>query len=135
MKSKFSPIELQTKEWLKKAYDDELNANSILTHRDGTATGVCLLSQQMAEKYLKAFLVFKKQWFPRIHALDKLAEVCSEIDKSFGGLKDDASFLNVFYTPARYPADFPEFFWPDAEKAFSAAKRIKKFVLSKIELE
>ena len=32
MKNNFSSQELQIKEWIKKARDDELNANSILTH-------------------------------------------------------------------------------------------------------
>ncbi|MBI2459091.1 MAG: HEPN domain-containing protein [Parcubacteria group bacterium] len=39
--------------WVRKARDDELNIRSILKHRDGAPSGVCFLSQQMAEKYLK----------------------------------------------------------------------------------
>ncbi len=53
--------DLLTEEWIKKAKDDELNACSILTHRDGAPNGVCVLSHQMAEKYLKAYLVLKKK--------------------------------------------------------------------------
>lgn len=52
-------------EWLKKAEDDELNAKSILKHRDGTPSGVCFLSQQIAEKCLKTLLVFNKKEFPK----------------------------------------------------------------------
>lgn len=58
MPNDFSSQELQAEEWIKKAHDDELNAQSILKHRDGTPAGVCFLSHQMAEKYFKAFLVF-----------------------------------------------------------------------------
>ena len=44
------------KEWLDKANDDYLNAKSILNHKDGAPSGVCFLSQQLAEKCLKALL-------------------------------------------------------------------------------
>ena len=72
MPNKFSSQELQVKEWTKRANDDELNARSILTHKDGTPNGVCFLSHQMAEKYLKAFLVHKKKWFPTKKQVKKL---------------------------------------------------------------
>jgi len=132
MKNKALPTELRAEEWIKKANDDELNARSILTHRDGTPNGVCFLSHQTTEKYLKSFLVFKKEWFPKIHALDTLTELCEEIDSSFKELEEDAIFLNAFYTPARYPGDYPEYSWKEAEKAFAAAQRIKAFCLNKI---
>jgi len=43
--------------WVKKAQEDELNANSILRHRDGTPGVVCFLAQQLPEKYLKVLLI------------------------------------------------------------------------------
>lgn len=132
MKSKFSAQELRAKEWFKKAEDDELNARSILTHRDGTPNGVCFLSQQMAEKYLKAFLVAKKRWFPKIHPIARLLEFCMDIDASFNTLREEAIFLTEFYAETRYPGDYPEFSWQEAEQAFVAANKIKGFVLEKI---
>ena len=124
--------DLQVEEWLKKAHDDELNARSILTHRDGTPGGVCFMSHQMAEKCLKAFLVAKKKDYPKIHPLDKLVELCLRIDRSFVKLKELAIFLNAFYVPTRYPGEYPEFTWQDAEKAYDVAQKIKEFVLKKI---
>jgi len=132
MSSKFSPKELQTEEWLKKAHDDELNAHSILTHRDGTPSGTCFLSQQMAEKYLKAFLVLRKKWYPKIHPVDALWELCFEIEKTFDEIKEEAVFLTGFYAATRYPGDYQEFSWEMAEKAFDAALSIKEFILNKI---
>ena len=135
MKDNFSSKELQVEEWIKKGKDDELNARSILKHRDGTPGGVCFLSQQMTEKYLKAFLVGRKQWFPKIHPIDKLTQYCQKVDFSFLELKDDAIFLTEFYVETRYPSDYPEFSWKEAEQAFAAAQRIKDFVLKKIRKE
>lgn len=96
MKNSFSSFELRVDEWLKKANDDELNACSILKHRDGDPSGVCFLCNQMSEKYFKAFLVFKNNWFPKIHSLIRLTEFCQKIDRRFEEIKDDAIFLMLF---------------------------------------
>lgn len=132
MTSKFLYQELQVEEWIKKSSDDELNARSILTHRDGTPGCVCFLSQQMAEKCLKAFLVHKKRWFPKIHTLDKLVELCGKLDSSFKELKESAIFLTEFYVPVRYPGGYPEFSWREAEEAFKKAEQVRDFVLNKL---
>ncbi|MBI5306296.1 HEPN domain-containing protein [Candidatus Wolfebacteria bacterium] len=124
--------DLLAEEWIKKAKDDELNASSILKHRDGTPSGVCLLSHQMAEKYFKAYLVLKKGSYPKIHFLDKLTEISMKIDHSFIELKEEVALLDPFYTPTRYPGDYSDFLWDDAEKAFRATLRIKEFILDKI---
>lgn len=129
---KFSNHEFDVKVWLKKAKEDELFARSILKHRDAPPSGVCFNSQQMAEKYLKTFLIYKKKWYPKIHSLDKLWELCFEINKSFEEVKEDAIFLTEFYVATRYPGDYPEFSWKDAKKSFSSAGRIKNFVLEKL---
>jgi len=132
MKDNVKSKELLVEEWLKRAYDDELNARSILTHKDGAPNGPCFLSQQMAEKYLKAYLVLRKKRSPRIHALDNLLELCMKIDSTFRKLKKDAIFLNKFLVATRYPGDYPEFSWKDAEDAFKTALSIKDFILEKI---
>ena len=132
MANKLSSQDLIVKEWLKRAKDDELNAASILKHKDGVPNGVCFLSQQMTEKYLKAFLVQEKRKYPRIHSLLKLTELCLKIDKKFKEIKDDIIFLNAFYVPTRYPGDYPEFSWQEAKQALESATRIKNFILSKI---
>lgn len=119
-------------EWLKKAEDDELNAKSILKHRDGTPSGVCFLSQQMAEKCLKMLLVYNKQDFPKTHDLLVLESLVSKITPEIKKYKNELDILSGYYTETRYPGEFPEFSWKDAEEAFGAALNIKNFVLSKI---
>lgn len=132
MSNKFSEKELVAEEWLKKASDDKLHIKSLLRHRDAPANSVCFVSHQMAEKYFKAFLVFKKKWYPRIHPTDALWKNCYKLDRSFSAIKEDAIFLTDFYVTTRYPGDYPEFSWEDAEEAFEAATKIKDFVLEKI---
>ena len=127
-----TPAELRVDEWLHKAEEDELNTRSLLRHRDGAASGVCFLAHQMAEKYLKAYLVAQRNWFPKIHPLDNLVELCAEHDAAFLELGATATTLDPFYTPARYPADLPEFSWTDAEQALNLACTIKRFVLERL---
>lgn len=44
----------------------------------------------------------------------------------------EAKFLTDFYVTTRYPGDYPEFTWRDAETAYEAAQRVKEFVLKKL---
>lgn len=128
--------ELNIQEWINKADEDELNARSILKHRDGTPTIVCFLSQQMAEKYLKTLLISYQKEFPKIHDLKRIATLIEPFVPDIFELEEEFNILNKYYATARYPGDFPEgFSWYDAEEAFEAAKRIKEFVLEKIKSE
>lgn len=120
------------KPWFEKAEQDKCGAEDILESRHGFANTVCFLSQQMAEKYLKGFLVYKGKEFPKIHQIDRLVRLCGDADKDFNKLKKDAEFLSAFYVATRYPGDFPDFAWKDAKKAFAAAQKIKKMVLRRI---
>lgn len=132
MPAKFSKEELLVEEWFRKAQDDELIAQSILKHRDAPPSGVCFVSQQMAEKYLKAFLVKTRGKFPKVHVLEYLLTLSVEIDQSFEQLKKEVALLDTFYTPTRYPGDYLELSWKDAEEAFKAAIHIKEFVSEKL---
>lgn len=124
-------------EWIKRAEDDELNADSILKHKDGTPALVCFISHQISEKYLKALLLFYTNDSPKIHSLIKLAalihEHCLDINEKN---ENEIVSLDRFYIGARYPADIPleSFTWEIAEEAFASATKIKKFVLEKIKI-
>jgi HEPN domain-containing protein len=118
--------------WFRKGDEDELNAASILKHRDGTPSVVCFLSQQLAEKYLKSMLIFYDQEVMKIHDLARLGSVVAEFDRDIENLMDDLELLNEYYIETRYVGNFPDFSWEDAMEAFDAAGRIKKFILEKI---
>lgn len=120
------------REWLKKAEDDECSANSILRRKDGAPSTVCFLSQQMAEKYLKALLVFHGSNFPKVHDLLELATLLLNLEAEIEKLRDDLNNLNSYYIETRYPGAYPEFSWADAEMAFAAAIRVKEFIFGKM---
>lgn len=119
------------KEWFLKAQDDESAVNIII--KEGVAPSTaCFLSQQIAEKVLKGFLIFHKNQFPKTHLLDELLKLCKEIDPEFIDLEVEARDLSDFYISTRYPGDFPNFSQKDAREAFRQAQKIKDFVLKKI---
>jgi len=123
--------ELIVKEWFRRAQEDELSIKVILKE-GGAPSTACFLSQQMAEKYLKAFLVAKQKEFPKIHQLDRLLELCGKIDQDFEQLKDEAVSLNDYYIDTRYPCDYPQFSLRQAKEAFEKALKTKDFVLAKL---
>lgn len=119
-------------EWILKANDDELSAKDILNDKEGAPSTVCFLSQQMAEKYLKAYLVFCGERFPKIHDLDRLVKLCQQIESGFEIINVEAKYLSDFYISTRYPGDYPQFDFREAEKAFRAALKIKEAVLKRM---
>ena len=126
------PKELIVEEWFKKASDDERAVKLLLQHEDAPLNAVGFHCEQIAEKYLKAFLVARKQSFPKIHPLDRLLQYCATIDPNFEEMKADAIALTDYYTDTRYPEDYAELTKDECEEAFEAALRIKEFVLKKI---
>ena len=128
------PADKVWQEWINKAQNDELSAKSILKHRDGAASVVGMLSQQMAEKYLKALLVFHKQDYPKIHDLVRIANLLEPFAPEITELINDSklSELSKLYAMDRYPADAPELNWEQADSAFKYAQKIKSFVATKI---
>ena len=92
--------------WVRKAREDELNIRSILRHRDGAPSGVCFLSQQMAEKYLKAMLIFYDLELMKIHDLIKLISLLENNAPGIKEIDEAAALLNQYYIETRYAGDY-----------------------------
>lgn len=123
--------ELNYISWFRKAEEDELSTRAVL--KEGAPSTACFLSQQMAEKYLKALLIFHKQSFPKIHDIKRIATLIEPFVSDIFDLEEEFNLLNKYYATTRYPGDFPEgFSKQDAQEAFAAALRVKEFVIGKI---
>jgi HEPN domain-containing protein len=119
-------------EWIQKANEDE-KAGIILLKEKGPWSAACFHFQQMAEKYLKAYLVFKKKRFRKIHDLTEILKNCIQLDKGFLKLKENCEKLTPYGVATRYPGDFPEeISKEEAQKTFKMAREIKEFVLNKL---
>lgn len=128
-----------TAEWLYFASTDlrvaELSLNEELYNQ------VCFLSQQAAEKSLKALFAFGKKPIPRIHTITQLIQLLfsSENDKKI--LLPQAVFLDKFYIPTRYPDALPGTLPQglpnkvDAQKSLEIAQSIYHRVLKVTEVQ
>jgi HEPN domain-containing protein len=124
-------LEKNYESWFKKAREDELSIEAILKE-SGHPNTACFLAQQMSEKYLKGLLVSADKNFPKMHDLIELETLLLEVFPDIKEMHENLKLLNRFYIETRYPGDFPEFSWQEANGAYSAAKKVKEFALGKI---
>lgn len=119
-------------EWIKKARDDHKSAKVVL-EEGGYYGTTCFLSQQMAEKYLKGFLVYSGWKLEKMHDLIKLLNECKKILPDFNDLMNGCILLNGYYIETRYPLDTPiDYSKKDAREALMAAENIGKFVVKNV---
>ncbi len=90
-------------EWISKAEGDYAVAKREMEVSGGNHDAVCFHSQQMAEKYLKAFLFKNKVDFPKVHNLVELLELCLAIDSSFEECREFLDRLEDYAVLYRYP--------------------------------
>lgn len=122
----------ESKRWLDQAKAD-LDTTDVLI-KGRRFYMACFLSQQVAEKAIKAFLYAMGEEFIYGHSISKLCLSCAEYDASFKELRSEIKNLDQFYIEARYPNGLPddipaEFFDEnDATGAYDKAKRSIEFV-------
>lgn len=117
--------------WFEKAEEDELSIKAILKG-EGAPSTAAFLSQQMAEKYLKGFLVFYQKPYMRVHDLIGLQTLLLEENAEVNQLSNQLQKLNRYYIESRYPGDFPEISFTEAEEAYQAAQEVKNFVMEAV---
>ncbi len=122
-----------TNEWIERADGDLIAAGRELRARKMPVHHVtCFLSQQCAEKYLKAFLQEHQKDIPRIHKLIDLLKFCKEIDVSLEILRSDLEVLERYPVAIRYPGIVAD--KDDAKIAYKAAKVVKQIMRQKLGL-
>lgn len=118
------------KQWLVFAEEDFVWAESSL--KEGIWRGACFACQQSFEKYLKAYLTDYNINFPKTHDLNKLLNLCAQIDQNFEGFYEAAAILTPYVGTTRYPdlGDL-EFSSKQANQALEFTKQIKNFIEEK----
>lgn len=114
--------------WFGRAEEDELSIQSIIKG-GGAFSTACFLAQQLVEKCLKGLLVFFGRSFPKVHDLLELETLLLNVAPTIKDYEIDLDLLSNYYFETRYPGDYPELTLNDAQVAFTAAQRIKVFVL------
>ena len=92
--------------WLRKARDDHVVARLVMERRGPSAVG-CFLCQQAVEKFFKACLVAVEIEPPRVHDLDRLADLLAAAGHVLELDRDRISALSQYAVAPRYPG-FPD---------------------------
>jgi HEPN domain-containing protein len=116
-------------EWQKLGEMDLNSAEYLLNMKPMPVEIICYLSQQSAEKYLKGYLVLNGINPPKIHDLDELRKLCSNLSETFEKIADQCSDLTAYGVQPRYPTELM-LEERDMRQALSSAKRVRDFVLN-----
>jgi len=115
--------------WLRKAQSDLVAMDTLLNA--GSLDAAAFHAQQAAEKYIKAFLLNADAEFPYTHNLERLVEICRDVDPSFEELADVVESLTPYAVELRYDAEF----WPSDEEVKDARSRtlkVRDFVVRRL---
>lgn len=114
-------------EWFNSALSD-FNYAQVGLKENEIYPQVAFLSQQIAEKYLKGFLVLNGINIQKIHELPKLLDECVKFNAELEKLRDSCELLTGFYTEVRYPPDIPDYTKEEILEAFNNAKLVKETI-------
>jgi HEPN domain-containing protein len=125
--------ELEAQRWFKQARADLEVVRTLYSAGHYAAT--CFHGQQAAEKALKAVLYSQGSRVVLGHSVRELAKQCETFETSFTTIASEASLLDQYYIPTRYPNGLPSPAVPDetytetqAERARQAAEDILTLV-------
>ena len=121
-----------TREWLQKAEGDFKTAGHLFQSGTDFLDGATFHSQQAAEKYLKAFLVWHQIEFPKTHDLDALLKLAGKADDKIPEILRDAAILTPYGVDYRYPGDYPNVSGRDAEQALRLAERVRAEIRNRL---
>lgn len=116
--------------WFRKAENDLLVIKNNMASDEIPVDACCFHAQQAAEKYMKAYLVSRQIYFPKIHDLQALLNLCISINSSFNQIMQPALKLSDYAIAPRYPDTFDDLTLNDAIEAYKDAVTIKDFVLN-----
>lgn len=120
---------MEARRWLAQAQDDLRFAHRILADDDFFDKG-CFISQQAAEKALKAVHYFDGARTVLGHSAAELIEALIPSRPEYSRLLPDARRIDQFYIPTRYPNGLPggvpyqSYTREDLENAVGMAERI-----------
>jgi HEPN domain-containing protein len=94
------------REWAKKAEADFRSAKLVMRGRFPNYDLVCFLSQQCAEKYLKARLVEAGLTFQKTHDLEALLDAAARLEPHLESFRKGLAALTDHAVEFRYPGEW-----------------------------
>ena len=121
-----------TREWMRKAGIDFKTAQHLCQSGPDFAEGSAFHSQQAAEKYLKAFLVWHQIEFQKTHDIKALLRIAAKADENIPEILQDAVRLTPYGVAYRYPGVYPEVTRSDSEAALQLANLVRTEVRNRL---
>ncbi len=118
--------------WINYSESDLHAANTLLKSKEFFPLQVCFLSQQCAEKAIKAILIFEEVNFPKIHDLDRLRDLIPKGWKVKEQFQDLAE-LTIWAVESRYPGDMPDVTEHEAQETLYLAEAVFNAVSAELE--
>lgn len=109
--------------WLEYAKKDVRAAHALLDSGEFFPRQICFLSQQAAEKAIKAILVFEEVDFPKSHDIDRLRDLVPAGWKVKTDFPDLAE-LTVWAVESRYPGAYPDIVEREARETLQLAESV-----------
>lgn len=120
--------------WVYKAEEDFRTAATMVRKRkEPVPDNVCFCAQQCVKKYLKAFLVFHRIYFPKVHDLLALLDFAVDADTDREILRDDLNFLSPFAVEFRYPGENATV--EESKDAVKVMRRVREVLRLKLNLK
>ncbi len=98
-----SPEWREVRLWVEKADHDRKVSELALAHVPPITDVAAFHTQQAVEKLLKAYLVFRREPFEKIHDLEELIDRCLPHEPGFADLRDRVGLLTPYAVRFRYP--------------------------------
>ena len=121
-----------TREWIRKAESDLATAQHLNDGGELYMDGTTFHSQQAAEKYLKAFLVWHQIEFRKTHDIQELLNLAAQVDSELPEILREAQELTPYGIEYRYPGDYPDATAEDAAKALAEARHVREEISSRL---
>lgn len=119
--------------WVQKAENDLKIGRDELKTEEPVTDAVCFHMQQCCEKYLKAFLIFHGQDYPKTHRLAALVSLCRQIDPEFQQMVMwNVDTLTRYATSIRYGEEFYTPTLEESQQALELAEKVRDFVRDKL---
>jgi HEPN domain-containing protein len=122
----------ETRDWIGRAAEDRRAAEFGFTARPPLLGDIVFHAQQLAEKSLKAFLVWHDQPFRRTHDLVEIGQQCVAIDATLGPLAQRAAVLSEYAWRYRYPGTPDEPPLDEAQEALDLAREVYDAILARM---
>jgi HEPN domain-containing protein len=114
------------KQWIQKAEEDFRTADYLLTLKeDCPLNPVCFHSQQCAEKYIKALLIYCSIQFPKSHDVVELLNLVPENYRPDLPIYDLA-IINRYAVDTRYPGEWEIVTRQEAEESLRIAGEVRQ---------